>query len=114
MVYTAPEVASVGKTEEELKAAGIAYKVGKFTIHRQCPRQDPSPATDGFAKIIADARTDRVLGMHILGANAGEMIAEGEFGASSEDIARTSHPHPTLSEAVRQAAMAVEGWTMQM
>ncbi|MEJ1968086.1 MAG: dihydrolipoyl dehydrogenase [Rhizomicrobium sp.] len=117
VVYTAPEVASVGKTEEELKAAGIAYKVGKFPFTANA-RAKTIAATDGFAKILADAKTDRVLGMHILGANAGEMIAEGalaiEFGASSEDIARTSHPHPTLSEAVRQAAMAVEGWTMQM
>jgi dihydrolipoamide dehydrogenase len=117
VVYTAPEVASVGKTEEELKAAGIAYKIGKFPFTANA-RAKTIAATDGFAKIIADARTDRVLGVHILGANAGEMIAESalaiEFGASSEDIARTSHPHPTLSEAVRQAAMAVEGWTMQM
>jgi dihydrolipoamide dehydrogenase len=117
VVYTAPEVASVGKTEEELKAAGVAYKVGKFPFTANA-RAKTIAATDGFAKVIADARSDRVLGLHIMGANAGEMIAEGalaiEFGASSEDIARTSHPHPTLSEAVRQAAMGVEGWTMQM
>ena len=117
VVYTAPEVASVGKTEEELKAQGIAYKVGKFPFTANA-RAKTIAATDGFAKMIADAKTDRVLGVHILGAEAGNMISEAalaiEFGASSEDIARTSHPHPTLSEAVRQAAMAVEGWAMQM
>jgi dihydrolipoamide dehydrogenase len=117
VVYTAPEVASVGKTEEELKAAGIVYKTGKFPFTANA-RAKTIAATDGFVKMLADAKTDRVLGVHILGANAGEMIAESalaiEFGAASEDIARTSHPHPTLSEAVRQAAMAVEGWTMQM
>jgi len=117
VVYTAPEVASVGKTEEDLKTAGIAYKIGKFPFTANA-RAKTIAATDGFAKIIADAKTDRVLGVHIMGANAGEMIAEAalaiEFGAASEDIARTSHAHPTLSEAVRQAAMAVEGWAMQM
>jgi dihydrolipoamide dehydrogenase len=117
VVYTAPEVASVGKTEEELKAAGFAYKVGKFPFTANA-RAKTIAATDGFVKIIADAKTDRVLGVHIMGAEAGNMIAEAalaiEFGASSEDIGRTSHPHPTLSEAVRQAAMGVEGWTMQM
>jgi len=117
VVYTAPEVASVGKTEEELKTAGIAYKIGKFPFTANA-RAKTIAATDGFAKVIADAKTDRVLGVHIMGANAGEMIAEAalaiEFGAASEDIARTSHAHPTLSEAVRQAAMAVEGWAMQM
>ncbi len=117
VVYTAPEVASVGRTEEELKAAGVAIKIGKFPFTANA-RAKTIAATDGFAKVIADAKTDRVLGVHIMGANAGEMIAEAalaiEFGAASEDIARTSHPHPTLSEAVRQAAMGVEGWTMQM
>jgi dihydrolipoamide dehydrogenase len=117
VVYTAPEVASVGHTEEELKAAGVAYKVGKFPFTANA-RAKTIAATEGFAKIIADAKSDRVLGVHILGAAAGTMISEAalaiEFGASSEDIARTSHPHPTLSEAVRQAAMGVEGWTMQM
>jgi dihydrolipoamide dehydrogenase len=117
VVYTAPEVASVGKTEEELKAAGVLYKIGKFPFTANA-RAKTIAATEGFAKVIADAKTDRMLGVHILGANAGEMIAESalaiEFGAASEDIARTSHPHPTLSEAVRQAAMGVEGWTMQM
>jgi len=117
VVYTAPEVASVGKTEEDLKAAGVAYKVGKFPFTANA-RAKTIAATDGFAKVLADAKTDRVLGVHILGAEAGTMISEAalaiEFGASSEDIARTCHPHPTLSEAVRQAAMGVEGWTMQM
>jgi len=117
VVYTAPEVASVGKTEEELKAAGIAYKIGKFPFTANACAKTIA-ATEGFAKILADAKTDRVLGVHILGAEAGNMIAEAalaiEFGAASEDIARTSHAHPTLSEAVRQAAMGVEGWTMQM
>ncbi|MBV9540607.1 MAG: dihydrolipoyl dehydrogenase [Alphaproteobacteria bacterium] len=117
VVYTAPEVASVGKTEEELKAAGVAYKIGKFPFTANA-RAKTIAATDGFAKVIADAKTDRVLGVHILGAEAGNMIAEAalaiEFGAASEDIARTSHAHPTLTEAVRQAAMGVEGWTMQM
>jgi len=117
VVYTAPEVASVGKTEEELKTAGTAYKVGKFPFTANA-RAKTIAATEGFVKVIADATTDRVLGVHILGAEAGNMISEAalaiEFGASSEDIARTSHPHPTLSEAVRQAAMAVEGWAMQM
>jgi dihydrolipoamide dehydrogenase len=117
VVYTAPEVASVGKTEEELKAAGIAYKIGKFPFTANA-RAKTIAATDGFAKVLADAKTDRVLGVHILGAEAGNLIAEAalaiEIGASSEDIARTSHAHPTLTEAVRQAAMAVEGWAMQM
>ncbi|HEY5239354.1 MAG TPA: dihydrolipoyl dehydrogenase [Rhizomicrobium sp.] len=117
VVYTAPEVASVGKTEEELKAAGVNYKIGKFPFTANA-RAKTIAATEGFVKVLADAKTDRVLGVHILGAEAGNLIAEAalaiEFGASSEDIARTSHAHPTLTEAVRQAAMAVEGWTMQM
>ncbi len=117
VVYTAPEVAAVGKTEEDLKAAGIAYKIGKFPFTANA-RAKTIAATDGFAKLIADAKTDRVLGVHILGAEAGNLIQEAalaiEFGAASEDIARTSHAHPTLTEAVRQAAMGVEGWTMQM
>jgi len=117
VVYTFPEVASVGKTEEELKAAGIAYKVGKFPFTANA-RAKTIAATDGLVKILADAATDKVLGCHILGPEAGNLIAEVvlamEFGAASEDIARTCHSHPTLSEAVRQAAMGVEGWTMQM
>ena len=117
VVYTFPEVASVGKTEEELKTAGIAYKIGKFPFTANA-RAKTIAATDGLVKIIADAATDKVLGCHIVGPEAGNLIAEVvlamEFGASSEDIARTCHPHPTLTEAVRQAAMGVEGWTMQM
>ena len=117
VVYTFPEVASVGKTEEELKAAGITYKVGKFSFTANA-RAKTILATDGFVKILADAATDKVLGAHILGPEAGNLLAEMvlamEFGASSEDVARTCHSHPTLSEAVRQAAMGVENWTMQM
>jgi dihydrolipoamide dehydrogenase len=117
VVYTHPEVASVGKTEEELKVAGITYKIGTFPFTANA-RAKTIAATEGFAKVIADAETDRVLGVHILGAEAGNLIQEAalaiEFGAASEDIARTSHAHPTLTEAVRQAAMGVEGWTMQM
>lgn len=116
VVYTWPEVASVGKTEEELKKAGVNYKVGKFPFLANS-RAKTNHETDGFVKILADAKTDRVLGGHIIGVGAGELIAEIvsviEFGGASEDIARTSHAHPTRSEAVRQAAMAVEGWTMQ-
>ena len=117
VVYTFPEVATVGKSEEELKAAGIAYKVGKFPFTANA-RAKTIAATDGFVKILADAKTDRVLGCAIIGPEAGNLLAEVvlamEFGAASEDIARTCHSHPTLSEAVRQAAMGVEGWTMQM
>ena len=116
VVYTWPEVASVGKTEEQLKEAGVAYKVGKFPFSANS-RAKTNHETDGFAKILADAETDRVLGAHIIGVGAGELIAEVvlamEFGGASEDIARTCHAHPTRSEAVRQAAMGVEGWTMQ-
>jgi dihydrolipoamide dehydrogenase len=117
VVYTFPEVATVGKSEEELKAAGVAYKIGKFPFTANA-RAKTIAATDGFVKILADAKTDKVLGCAIIGPEAGNLIAEVvlamEFGASSEDIARTSHSHPTLTEAVRQAAMGVENWTMQM
>jgi dihydrolipoamide dehydrogenase len=110
VIYTYPEVASVGKTEEELKAAGIAYNAGKFPFTAN-GRAKVNHTTDGFVKILADAKTDRVLGVHIVGADAGTMITEAtvamEFGGSAEDIARTCHPHPTLSEAVKEAAMAV-------
>jgi dihydrolipoamide dehydrogenase len=116
VVYTWPEVAMVGKTEEELKAAGVEYKVGKFPFTANS-RAKTNHETDGFVKLIADSRTDRLLGAHIVGVEAGELIAECasviEFGGASEDIARTSHAHPSRSEAVRQAAMGVEGWTMQ-
>jgi dihydrolipoamide dehydrogenase len=110
VIYTYPEVASVGKTEEELKAAGIAYNAGKFPFTAN-GRAKVNHTTDGFVKILADAKTDRVLGVHVVGADAGTMISEAtvamEFGGSAEDIARTCHPHPTLSEAVKEAAMAV-------
>jgi dihydrolipoamide dehydrogenase len=116
VVYTAPEIAAVGKTEEELKAEGRKYKKGKFPFQANS-RARTNHQTEGFVKILADAETDEILGAHMIGANVGEMIAEiclaMEFQAASEDIARTCHPHPTLTEAVRQAAMGVEGWTMQ-
>ena len=116
VIYTYPEVASVGKTEEELKAAGVAYKVGKFAFSANS-RAKVNHEGDGFVKVLADATTDRVLGVHMIGPSVSEMIGEYcvamEFAASSEDIARTCHPHPTRSEALRQAAMGVEGWTMQ-
>ncbi len=112
VVYTTPEVASVGKTEEELKAAGIEYKAGKFLFLAN-GRAKANQTTDGFVKILADARSDRVLGAHIMGPMAGELIHEiavlMEFGGSAEDLARTCHAHPTLSEAVKEAAMAVAG-----
>jgi dihydrolipoamide dehydrogenase len=117
VIYTYPEVASVGKTEEELKAAGIAYNAGKFPFTAN-GRAKVNHTTEGFVKILADARTDRVLGVHIVGADAGTMIAEAalamEFGASSEDIARTCHAHPTLSEAVKEAALAVDKRAIHM
>jgi dihydrolipoamide dehydrogenase len=110
VVYTMPEIASVGKSEEELKAANVAYNVGKFPFTAN-GRAKANQQTDGFVKILADAKTDRVLGVHIVGSDAGNMIAEAaiamEFGASAEDIARTCHAHPTLPEAVKEAAMAV-------
>jgi dihydrolipoamide dehydrogenase len=110
VVYTYPEIATVGKSEEELKAAGVSYAVGKFPMAAN-GRAKVNMTTEGFVKILADAKTDRVLGVHMACADAGSMIAEAalalEFGASSEDIARTCHAHPTLSEAVKEAAMAV-------
>ena len=110
VVYTYPEIASVGKSEEELKAAGIAYNVGKFPFTAN-GRAKVNLQTEGFVKILADAKTDRVLGVHIMGPDAGNMIAEAavamEFGAAAEDIARTCHAHPTLTEAVKEAALAV-------
>jgi len=116
VVYTAPEVAWVGKTEDQLKAEGVAYKVGKFPFAANS-RAKINHETEGYAKVLADATTDRILGVHIMGPQAGEMIGEAclamAFGGASEDIARTSHAHPTRSEAVKQAAMGVEGWTMQ-
>jgi dihydrolipoamide dehydrogenase len=110
VVYTTPEVSSVGKTEEELKQAGIAYTSGKFPFTAN-GRSKVNQTTDGFVKILADAKTDRVLGVHIVGREAGEMIHEAavlmEFGGSAEDLARTCHAHPTRSEAVKEAALAV-------
>jgi len=112
VIYTYPEVASVGKTEEELKAAGVAYKVGKFPFLANS-RARANANTDGMVKFLADKETDRVLGIHIIASNAGEMIAEGvlamEYGASAEDIGRTCHAHPTMSEAFKEAAMATYG-----
>ena len=112
VVYTNPEVAAVGKTEEELKAEGVDYKAGKFLFLAN-GRAKANQTTDGFVKVLADAKTDRVLGVHIVGPMAGELIHEAavlmEFGGSAEDLARTCHAHPTLSEAVKEAALAVAG-----
>ncbi len=112
IVYTAPEAASVGRTEEQLKKEGIAYTTGKFPFSAN-GRARAMGSTDGFVKLLADAATDRLLGAHIVGPEAGTMIAELalalEFGASGEDIARTCHAHPTLNEAVREAALAIDG-----
>ncbi len=117
VIYTFPEVASVGKGEEDLKAAGIAYKVGKFPFTAN-GRAKVNKTTDGFVKILADAATDRILGVHIIGAAASEMIAEAavimEFGGSAEDLARTCHAHPTLTEAVKEAALAVDKRAIHM
>jgi dihydrolipoamide dehydrogenase len=112
VIYTWPEVASVGKTEEELKAATVSYRTGKFPFTAN-PRARTNGYTEGFVKILAESETDRVLGVHIIGPDAGTMIAEAvlakEFGASAEDVARTCHAHPTLSEALKEAALAVDG-----
>ncbi len=115
VVYTTPEVASLGKTEEELKAESVRYKTGKFPFLAN-GRAKSNQTTDGFVKVLAEAETDRVLGVHILGPMAGELIHECavlmEFGGSSEDLARTCHAHPTLSEAIKEAALGVEGRTI--
>jgi len=112
VVYTWPEIAAVGKTEEALKEAGVEYRIGKFPFSANS-RARGSGDTDGFVKILADARSDRVLGVHILGPLAGDLIAEAvlamEFGGSAEDIARTCHAHPGMGEAVKEAALAVDG-----
>ncbi len=117
VVYTFPEIASVGRTEEDLKQAGIAYSSGKFPLTAN-GRAKVNGTTDGFIKVLADAATDRILGVHMIGANASEMIAEAavimEFGGSAEDLARTCHAHPTLTEAVKEAAMAVAGRAIHM
>ncbi|MDR3498514.1 MAG: dihydrolipoyl dehydrogenase [Parvibaculum sp.] len=117
VVYTSPEVASVGKTEEQLKAEGVEYNVGKFPFTAN-GRAKANKTTEGFVKILADKKTDRVLGVHIIGVNAGELIQEAvvamEFAGSSEDIARMCFAHPTLSEAVKEAALAVTGLPIHM
>ncbi|WP_020177218.1 dihydrolipoyl dehydrogenase [Methyloferula stellata] len=117
VVYTMPEVATVGATEEQLKEQGIAYRVGKFPFTAN-GRARAMRQTEGFVKILADAASDRVLGVHILGASAGELIAEAvvlmEFGGSAEDLARTCHAHPTMSEAVREAALSVDKRAIHM
>jgi dihydrolipoamide dehydrogenase len=117
VIYTYPEVASVGKTEEELKRAGIAYRVGKFPFTAN-GRAKVNRTTDGFVKILADDKTDKVLGAHIIGPDAGTMITEitiaMEFSGSAEDVARTCHPHPTLSEAVKEAALGVDKRAIHM
>jgi dihydrolipoamide dehydrogenase len=111
VIYTSPEVASVGKTEEQLKEQKISYKVGKFPFAANA-RAKINDEGDGFVKILADEKTDRVLGVHMIGPDAGNMIAEialaMEFGASAEDIARTCHAHPTYAEAIKEAALAVD------
>jgi dihydrolipoamide dehydrogenase len=112
IVYTWPEVASVGPTEEELKERGIEYKSGKFPFTAN-GRARAAGMTDGFVKILADKRTDKILGGHIIGPEAGTLIHEVvvamEFGGSAEDLARSFHGHPTLNEAVKEAALAVDG-----
>jgi dihydrolipoamide dehydrogenase len=117
VIYTFPEVASVGKGEEDLKVAGVAYKVGKFPFTAN-GRAKVNKTTDGFVKILADVATDRILGVHIIGAAASEMIAEAavimEFGGSAEDLGRTCHAHPTLTEAVKEAALAVDKRAIHM
>jgi dihydrolipoamide dehydrogenase len=117
VVYTWPEVASVGNTEEELTALGVAYRTGKFPFTANA-RARTNGYTEGFVKVLAEDGTDRVLGVHIIGPDAGTLIAEAtlakEFGASAEDIARTCHAHPTLSEAVKEAALAVDGRTIHI
>jgi dihydrolipoamide dehydrogenase len=116
VIYTDPEVATVGKSEEELKAEGIAYKVGKFPFMANS-RARTNHETEGLVKVLEDTATKKVVGVHMLGSGVGEMIGEicvaMEFGASAEDIARTCHAHPTMSEAIREAAKGVDGWTMQ-
>lgn len=117
VIYTTPEVGAVGKTEEELKAAGIAYTVGKFPFMAN-GRAKVNRTTEGFVKVLADAATDRVLGVHIVGPHAGEIIGEAavlmEFGGSAEDLARTCHSHPTLTEAIKEAALAVAKRSIHM
>tara|TARA_B100001105_G_C22332602_1_gene417596 strand:- start:740 stop:1186 length:447 start_codon:yes stop_codon:yes gene_type:complete len=111
VIYTFPEVASVGKTEEELKNSSIQYKVGKFPFTANA-KATVMQETEGFVKILSDSQTDEVLGVHIIGADAGNLIVElvvaMEFGASAEDLARTCHAHPTLTESIKEAALNVD------
>ena len=117
VIYTNPEVATVGKTEEDLKAADVTYTVGKFPFTAN-GRAKVNRTTEGFIKVLADAKTDRILGVHMIGSGVGEMIAEAvvimEFGGSAEDLARTCHAHPTMSEAVKEAALAVDKRALHM
>ena len=117
VIYTYPEVASVGASEDDLTQARVAYNIGKFPFTAN-GRAKVNRTTDGFVKILADAKTDRVLGVHIIGPDAGTLIAEAavlmEFGGSAEDLARTCHAHPTLSEAVKEAALAGGGRALHM
>ena len=112
VVYTWPEVASVGKTEEQLKEAGVDYKMGSFPM-RALGRARASMDIDGLIKVLADTKTDEILGVHMIGARAADLIAEAvvamEFRASSEDVARMSHAHPTYTEAIKEACLAVDG-----
>jgi len=116
VIYTDPEIATVGKTEEELKAAGVEYKVGKFPMMANS-RARTNHQTEGLVKVLEEVATKKVVGVHMMGTGVGEMIGEVcvamEFGASAEDIARTCHAHPTMSEAIKEAAKGVDGWTMQ-
>lgn len=117
VIYTAPEVACIGKTEEELKSAGVEYRAGKFPFTAN-GRAKVNRTADGFVKVLADAKTDRILGVHIIGPHAGEIIGEAavimEFGGSAEDLARTCHAHPTLTEAIKEAALAVHKRAVHM
>jgi dihydrolipoamide dehydrogenase len=116
VIYTRPEVAWVGQTEEQIRASGVAYKVGKFPFSAS-GRARINHEAEGLVKVIADAESSQILGVHMMGPDVSEIIAEAcvvmGFRAASEDIALISHPHPTRSEALRQAAMAVDGWAMQ-
>jgi dihydrolipoamide dehydrogenase len=115
--YTHPEIASVGKTEEQLNEEGVTYRKGKFPFMAN-GRAKALNQTDGFVKILADEKTDRILGVHIIGPRAGDLIAEAaaaiEFGATSEDLARTTHAHPTLAEVVKEAALGVDGRSLNI
>ena len=117
VIYTSPEIAWVGRNEQQLKAEGVAYRAGTFPFAAN-GRARALGDTTGFVKILADAATDRILGMHVIGPLASELIAEGvvamEFGAASEDLARICHAHPSLSEATKEAALAVDGRTLNL